>query len=65
MPRQDAIPLEGLFERQRRTTRLHMEVIFLSKNRCRLMIHDVDFGEIRKATGYELTHILQLDSIDW
>lgn len=64
MPKQEAIPLVGLFETQRRTTRLHLEVIFLSKNRCRVLIHDVDFGEIKKATGYELTHTLQLDSIE-
>lgn len=64
MPKQEIIPLEGLFEKQRRTTRLYLEVIFISKNRCRIMIHDVDFGEIRKASGYELTHNLQLDSIE-
>lgn len=60
----EGIPLEGLFEKQRRTVRLHIEVIFMSKSRCRLYIQDVDFGEIRKATGYELTHTLQLENVD-
>ena len=65
MPKQEAILLDGLFETQRRTVRLHVEVVFLSRNRCRIRIHDIDFGEIRKASGYELTYHLQLDSLDW
>lgn len=60
MPRQESILLEGLFETQRRTIRLHIEAVFLSRNRCRIRIHDVDFGEIRKATGYDLVYMLQL-----
>lgn len=65
MPREESIRLDGLFEPQRRTVRLHVEVVFLSRNRCRIRIHDIDFGEIRKASGYELTYNLQLENPDW
>jgi len=63
MPTQETISLEGLFEKQRRTLRLCIRVIFLSRDRCRIIIKDVDFGELRKATGYELVHTLQLESV--
>ena len=63
IPREEVIPLEGLFDRQRRTTRLRLEAVFLSKNMCKLMIKDVNFGEIMKASGYTLEHTLQLENV--
>ena len=63
MPVQDVISLEGLFEKQRRTVRLSIRTVFLGKDRCRIIIRDVDFGELRKATGYELVHTLQLENV--
>lgn len=64
VPHQESIALEGLFEKQRRTVRLRVELIFLSKNRCRISVRDVDFGELRKASGYELTSTIQLENIN-
>lgn len=61
MPREESIRLEGLFETQRRTVRLYVEVVFLASNRCRIRIRDIDFGEIRKAAGYEFTYNLQIE----
>lgn len=64
LPKEEAILLDGLFEPQRRTVRLHIEIIFLSRGRLRIRLHDVDFGEIRKASGYEQTYQMQLESFD-
>lgn len=60
-PREEIIPLDGLFEKQRRTCKLNIKIVMYSRDLCKIVIDDEDFGEIMKSSGYHLEHMLTLE----
>ena len=62
-PREEKIPLDGLFERQRRATRLKISVSFFSRERGNIIIEDVNLGDIMKARGYYLEHSFNIGAM--
>lgn len=59
--KEEKIILDGLFERQRRSTRLRIGIFFVSKFMGKIVIKDVDFGDIMKSRDYYLEHFIQLE----
>ena len=58
--RMEILELEGLPERPRRTTRLHLELHCPDETRCVLTAEDLGFGELFEATHLKWSREIQL-----
>lgn len=59
-PREINMILEGLPERPKRTTRLHINIDMLSGNQLRIKVSDMGFGEMFRASGSEWMKIFDI-----
>lgn len=56
----EKISLEGLPERTDYSLRLQIEVMFLDKNTCKLILKDIGFGEFYPATDFQVEKLIDL-----
>ena len=54
------VKLEGLPKRPNRATRIHMEITFTARNKCRVRLEDMGLGELYKSTGKKWEAVIEL-----
>lgn len=55
-----SIPLKDLPDRPPKTTRLQLQISFLSATRCRIFVRDLGFGEFYPASGLSWESVLEV-----
>ena len=54
------VKLKDLPKRPNRATRIHMELTFQAKDKCRVLLNDLGLGELYKSSGKKWEAVIEL-----
>lgn len=54
------VRLTDLPKRPNRATRIHMEITFTAKDKCRIRLEDMGLGELYKSSGKKWEAVIEL-----